>query len=359
MTDFAAIELLWANNEAHITCSRQEFLERTLALSELRNEHAEKLARNTSVLGIRSALSDGSECRRRQLFKHVANRAAMLRRVPKEHLSSRQRRDSRDTANAVMAWIDENAVGGTIEDLAEHLQRVCETALVVSAAADTVARRNELSELLAFIESCITVRREIMESLGADSLQGLAFVVGKSKFWLEEHPNPTIAALEKFIEGLRLACQRYGLSCPAVDEPVLPPSGAVADPSPSCNRVVNTNKTDELQQKAASEVAAKVIIAHDPLLITHVACAILEELLVLRVACRTASATSFIARHIAPLQVEVEHVLSDELALQDGAAALLKRYKAVLHAAATEANLRVPSSCWTRVLPFDEVELVD
>lgn len=388
MTDFAEVEIRWADNEANIIASRQELEDRTLAMKEMRNTYAEELAQNESVRGIRENLSDGSVARRRQLFKHVANRAAMLRHVPKEHLSSRQRRDSRDTANAVMHWIDENKFEeGLLEELADHLQRVCETARVVSAAADNVARKNELDQLLSFIRSCITARPEIMESLGEDALQGLAFVVGKSEHWLEEHPNPSIAALEKFIEGLRLACRKYGLSCPAAEDAVVPPpsvvvgtstktvehekkaedvvdnkteAGAQQQAAPSSDRITgqNTHAVPEPTAEERAAAVAKVVVAKDPLLITHVACTILEELFVLRVACKAAGASSFIARHISPLQVEVEHVLQDELALVDGAAALLRRYRAVLKAA-SDAKLRVPSSCWTHVLPFDDVELAD
>lgn len=349
MTDFAELERRWAEREDSICAPRRDFAERAQMIRELRNDDIERRETDERIAAVldNSVDARGLMARRKQLFKHVGNRAAMLRATPKENLSMKQRRDCKHIATSVMAWIDENYLEGSIEDLADQLQRVCETTQETAAAADIVARRNELTELLDFIRSSITVHREVIDTLGPDRCEALAFMVSKAEHWLETHSQPSIQTLEKFVESLRLGASKYGLSPPTMDGPVAPPPRHGASAS-------------EATRQVSSSGAPPRAAPGETLYVVNVACTIAEELAALRVACVSAGAAAFIARRIAPLQLEVQGLLDDPLALSDGAGALLGRYKSVLCAVKTEAPLvEMPASCWTRVMPFDDVELTD
>jgi hypothetical protein len=332
MDDVVAVEKEWAQREDSISAPAVEFTSRTRALLELRNAEYERRQKDELIAGIRDSLGDGLVQRRKQLMKHVANRATMLRHTPKDNLSVRQRRDLKDVATQVLDWLDSHD-SCSAEELFAQLCRVNKTAMTVSAAADIVNRRNELEQLIAEIRSSITCKPDVMDSLGEDNIEGIAFVLDKTQAWLEEHPNPTIMTLERFIDSLRMSVYRYGLSC------VVDPSSA---PSP-----------------AKGEAPAMSPASRAKLLAIDVACAMIEQLQVLRVACASAGAQSFIARRIAPLQVEVADVLADRSTHRDGAAELLRQYKAVVKAVVPEVGIRAPSSCWTQVLQLVEPESED
>ena len=333
--DLVAMEKEWAGREDHITAPWKEFTARTRALVDVRNADAERRQSNDLLAAIRDQMGDGLVQRRKQLVKHIANRATALRHTPKENLSVRQRRDARDVATKTLEWLDTNGDSASAEELFSQLSRVNQTAMTVTAAADIVNRRNELENLMMEIRSSITTKTEIMESLGEDNIEGLSFVLDKAQAWLEDHVNPGIQTLERFVESLRLSAYRYGLSC------VVNPSSA---PSPAKESANDTHMSPASRAK---------------LLAIDVACAMIEQLQILRVSCVAAGAQSFIASRIAPLQVEVADVLADRNAQRDGAAQLLREYKALLKAVQPEVGIRVPSSCWTQVLQLDEPELDD
>jgi hypothetical protein len=257
----------------------------------------------------------------------------MLRHVPRDNLSVRQLRDIKDIVRQVLDFIDEHDEC-TPEELFAQLSRVKKTAMSVSAAADLINRRNELDEIMAYARSSISLRPEVMESLGEDNIEGIGFLLEKTQSWLEDHPNPTIMTLERFIESLRLSLSRYGLCC-VVDPRSAPTPGKGEAPL------------------AMSPASRSKLLAID------IACAIMEQLQVLRVACVAAGAQAFVGRRIAPLQVEVADLLSDESTHRDGAADLMRQYKALLKAVMPEVGIRPPSSCWMQVLQLEEPEAED
>jgi hypothetical protein len=361
MTDLAEVERRWANRAETAIAPRREFVERIVTLQQLRNDDIEVRRSNEMLAAIE--LNDGTVDRRRRLYEHVARRAAMLRATPKDNLSLKQRRDCKTIATSVMGWIDEHRDDpNCIDELADQLHRVCETAQETSAAADIVARRNEVLELLDFLRSSLMCP-PICDALGPDRTEALGFVVGKSEAWLEEHSNPTIQTLEKFIESLRLAASKYGLSPPTLDDPVPPPPGSSDLPARTASNSATPVKgsSGDIGGPTPHQVADKIRSEADfveKVLVMNIACVLLEELQILRVACAAGDAAAFIARRIAPLQLEVEDVLHDPMAMKDGAAPLLGRYRSLLVAVKHDApRVQVPPSCWAHVLPFENVEL--
>jgi hypothetical protein len=355
MTDFVEVERRWASRADTALAPRREFAERIRTIQQLRNDEAESKLQDDMLAAL--SLNDGLAARRRRLYEHVGRRAAMLRSTPKDNLSLKQRRDCKTIASAVMLWIDEHRDDpATIDELADQLQRVCETSQETSAAADIVARRNEVMEMLDFLRSSLMCP-PICEALGADRAEALSFIVGKSEGWLEDHPNPTIQTLEKFVESLRLAASKYGLSPPTVDAPVpLPPGSELTTET----AVTSAGVGGPTPHQTAATIRNASAVYAEQVLVMNIACVLLEELQVLRVACAAGDASAFIARRIAPIQLEVEDVLHDPMAMKDGAAPLLRRYKVLLQSVRVEAaKVQVPPSCWAHVLPFETVELED
>ena len=340
MEDFAAEEKLWVERADHITASRREFEEKLTAIRELRNAGKEERQRNEQLAGILDTLDDGTAARRKQMFRHVARRAAALRHLPKDNLSSRQRKQCRTIASSVLDWIDAHYDDGTIEELASQLSRVTESSLSASAASDFIARRNEVGRILDYMKMCLTHYKEVRESLGEDSVEGLWFIIQKVEFWLAENASPSLNTLEKLVESLRLASSRYGLPIPPTDAPV---------PSPTAHEGVNGGevfKTGTVAPEASRQAIQLV----------DVACIIIEELQVLRVACVSGGASAFVARRVAPLQYEVNSLLEEGSEITDGAGPLLRRYKELLMLVPRETGVRVPASCWAHVLELDECE---
>lgn len=354
MTDYVDVETRWASRPEVAVAPRREFVERIRTIQQLRNDEAEEKLQDEMLAAL--ALNDGQTARRRRLYEHVGRRAAMLRSTPKDNLSLKQRRDCKSISTGVMTWIDEHRDDPeTIDELADQLQRVCETSQETSAAADIVARRNEVLEMLDFLRSSLMCP-PICDALGADRTEALAFIVGKSESWLEEHSNPTIQTLEKFVESLRLSASKYGLSPPTIDAPVAHPPGSDI----AVDAYVNNLVGGPTPHQTAAKIRDASAVHAEQVLVMNIACVLMEELQVLRVACAAGDASAFIARRIAPLQLEVEDVLNDPLAMKDGAAPLLRRYKLLLQAVRQEATkVQVPPSCWAHVLPFENVELDD
>ncbi|CUF34164.1 Hypothetical protein, putative [Bodo saltans] len=358
MTDYAEVERRWASRADTAVAPRREFAERIRTIQQLRNDEAEGKLQDDMLAAL--SLNDGLAARRRRLYEHVGRRAAMLRSTPKDNLSLKQRRDCKSISTGVMVWIDEHRDDPTtLDELADQLQRVCETSQETSAAADIVARRNEVLEMLDFLRSSLMCP-PICDALGPDRTEALSFIVGKSESWLEEHSNPTIQTLEKFVESLRLSASKYGLSPPTIDAPVPLPPGSDLSGGATDDSTTKSSVGGPTPHQTASKIRDASAVYAEQVLAMNIACVLLEELQVLRVACAAGDAAAFIARRIAPLQLEVEDVLNDPMAMKDGAAPLLRRYKLLLQAVRTDAaKVQVPPSCWAHVLPFETVELED
>ena len=201
--------------------------------------------------------------------------------------------------------------------------------------ADITSARNDVEAYLDEVLSCATSRPHVIASLGAEScaeLHRMAIAAGE---WLKIHHSASLGALQALKREVRLRCAQLGLSTVEVKLPkVAPESTLPTSPPPSAPQSRGDRK----------EMASM-----------DAACAIVEELMLLRIAITRAKAphtdpnNAMLKELAGQCSTLIARVEKDCFALPRVPAGYVKELTSAFHGvafAAEQQGVCVPPSCW-------------
>ena len=315
LSDFSAYESQWVADYETIACPRQEFVDRTKSIRALFGGQDTYAARQVKIL-------------------HVAKRSGLLRSKPPESLSLEKRRKALTLTEEINDWLDQHRDDASDEDLADRLHQIVYLEAVGAQAADVVKAKNELEYYLDYLQSACERRPHIIQSIGEPSRVAIFTMATRAKDWLHDNPTANYDTIMLLTREIRLRAAEEGLS--AVE---------------SIHAMQESEQRDEDGLPIDSSPPGKPVANTKEMTQVDVACALTQELLSLKVACRrvkTKEVQDFMRGELEQTITMAKAAAGVGGDVSVSQTRLVERYRKVLETC-EELQVKVPSTCWSRL----------